>query len=336
MENTSSPAHWLEVSLTLDPELAEAVAEVLSRYVSGGVVVESGVNYNDAEDEGTPFGPARVYGYIIADEHLEETRQRLEEALWFMGRIRPLPEPVFHVIQDEDWMASWKQHYKPIPVGQHLLILPAWVEPGQKTWSGAPQRTVVRIDPSMAFGTGTHPTTQLCMEMVEKYVRPGQNVIDVGCGSGILSIAAVKVGAPYALAVDIDPASVKATQENAERNEIAWFSPSVLPEKPVEGLIEVGKGSVTEILDNQFSVRQAPVVLANILAPVIIRLFDAGLAELVSPASPEAGQETPRLILSGILDAQAPDVTAAAEKYGLTLVHKAQMGDWVALVMERK
>src|SRR5512133_99848 len=228
--------------MTIDPELAEAVSELLSRYVSNGGVVESGVTYNDAEDEGTPFGPARVYGYMAVDENIEETRQRLLEALWHLGQIQALPEPSFRTIQDEDWMAAWKHHYHPIQIGKRLLILPAWIEDPNKG------RIAVKIDPSMAFGTGTHPTTQLCMELLESTVQPGQPVIDVGCGSGILSIAAVKLGAQYALAVDIDNAAIVSTKENAASNAEL--------EK-----IETGIGSVAEIKAGRFSIRQAPLVL---------------------------------------------------------------------------
>ncbi len=302
-------AKWLEVSMTVDPELAEAVSEVLSRHVSGGVVVESNVRYNDAEDEGTPYGPVRVYGYIAIDEKIEETRQKVAEGLWYLGRIQPLPEPAYKTIQDEDWMAAWKQHYKPIIIGKRLLIQPIWIplEPGEK-------RLAVKIDPSMAFGTGTHPTTQLCMEMLEDTVQPGKTVIDVGCGSGILSIGALKLGASHALAVDIDNAAIISTKENAAANEV------------LEN-IETGLGSVSEILTGQFSLKQAPLVLANILAPVIIRLFDAGLADLTEPGG--------TLVLSGILDNQAQGVIEAAQAKGLRFIEQRHINDWVVIRLAR-
>jgi ribosomal protein L11 methyltransferase len=297
-------ARWLEVSLVVDGEMAEAVSEVLSRFVSNGVVVESGVVYNDAEDEGTPVGPLRIYGYLAVDEHIEDNRRQLEESLWHLSQIQPLPPPAFKPVEDEDWMAAWKKHYHPIPIGERLIVLPAWVEMD----TGA--RIPVRIDPSMAFGTGTHPTTQLCLELEETWVQPGQAVIDVGCGSGILSIAALKLGASHALAVDIDGQAVRSTLENAASNGIT------------AGL-ETGIGSVAEIRAGQFSLTQAPLVIANILAPVIVRLFDAGLADLVAPGG--------GMILSGILETQAADVEAAARARGLTPVGRRQQLDWVAI-----
>lgn len=300
--------HWLEISMTMDPELAEAVAELLSRFVSNGVVVESGVTYNDAEDEGTPFGPARVYGYLPIDEHIEETRQRIEESLWHLGQIQSLPEPSYRTIQDEDWMASWKQHYQPIAIGKRLLILPAWIPDPNKG------RLAVKIDPSMAFGTGTHPTTQLCMELLEETVRADKPVIDIGCGSGILSIGALKLGASHALAVDIDNAAVISTRENGQANGVL-------------DAIETGIGSVEEVRAGQFSIRQAPLVLANILAPIIIRLFDAGLADLVAPGG--------TLVLSGILDIQAQGVVDAAQARGLCKTGQRQINDWVAIVLTK-
>lgn len=300
---------WLEVSITVEPEQAEAVSEVLSRFVSGGVVVESNVKYNDAEDEGTPYGPVRVYGYLPIDPQIEETRQKVAESLWFLGRIQPMPEPSYKTILDEDWMAAWKQHYRPIPVGTRLLILPAWIPPAPDE-----KRLPVKIDPSMAFGTGTHPTTQLCMELLEETVIPGQPVIDVGCGSGILSIGALKLGASHALGVDIDNAAIISTRENASANEV------------IERM-EVGIGSVTEILEGKFSIKAAPLVLANILAPVIIRLFDAGLADLALPGG--------TFVLSGILADQAEGVIAAAAAKGLRFVEQRAITDWVVIRLEK-
>jgi ribosomal protein L11 methyltransferase len=300
---------WLEVSLTVDEELAEAVAEVLSRFTTqGGVAMEQAVTYDVYEVEGQPVGPIRVFGYLVVDAHLEEVRQRLEEALWHLGQIQPLPSPTYRWVEDQDWMEAWKQHYHPLPIGERLLVAPPWAE-------FDPQgRVVVRIDPSMAFGTGTHPSTQLSLELLEHYLQPGQEVIDVGCGSGILAIAAIKLRATRALAVDIDQAAVRATEENAHLNDVA-------------SQIEVGLGSVREILQGRFSLRRTPIVLANILAPVIKALFEDGLADLVIPGGV--------LILSGLLQEQATEIEHVAKTKKLTPLEQRTSGDWVALALRK-
>jgi ribosomal protein L11 methyltransferase len=308
---------WLEVSLTVNGELAESVADVFARFAPNGVMTEQGVKFLDEEDEGTATGPITVRAYLEVNDQLEETRQKLEESLFYLGMITSVPTPTYKQIADQNWMEAWKEHYKPILIGQRLLILPAWLE------SPDPKRIPIKIDPGMAFGTGTHPTTQLCLELMEVHYddgrqtivhRPSSVVIDVGCGSGILSIAALKLGADKVLGVDIDIESVKNSRENADLNEVG------------EELI-LGQGSVTEILRGDFSFKSAPLVVANILAPILIRLFDAGLADLV-----EMGGE---IILSGILDHQAGNVVAAAEAKGLKLNDQRQMNDWVALKMSR-
>src|SRR5271157_1868924 len=304
--------NWLEVSLTVNGELAEAVADVLARFAPNGVMTEQGVKFINDEDEGTATGPITVRAYLPMGEHIEGTRQKLEESLYYLGTIQPLPAAMFTPIADQNWMEAWKQHYKPIPIGKRLMILPAWLD------SPEPNRIPIKIDPGMAFGTGTHPTTQLCLELMEKYVGVDGHlpisVIDVGCGSGILSIAALKLGAKQALGVDIDSESVKNSRENADTNEIG------------DELI-LGQGSVKEILDGKFAFKSAPLVVANILAPVIIRLFEAGLADLVEPNG--------AIILSGILKEQSQSVMEAAQAKGLRMNEKRQMGDWVALMMER-
>jgi ribosomal protein L11 methyltransferase len=302
---------WLEVSLIVDGELAEAVAEVLARYIPAGVVIESTAVYAGPEDEnGQAVGPLRVCGYLAMDEQLEETRRKIEEGLWYLGRIAPLPAPVFKPFEEVNWVEAWKQHYHPIPVGEGLMIVPAWMDP--ETGGRLP----IRIDPGMAFGTGTHPTTQLCLALTETYFqqvgRPRQ-VLDIGCGSGILAVAALKLGAGHALGVDIDPLAMDASSQNAALNGVG------------EGL-ELGVGSVAEVRQGKFSLQQGELVFANILAPVLVRLLDEGLGELVSLGG--------WLVLSGILAEQSPDVEAALSRHGFTLHERRQSGDWMALAAQ--
>jgi ribosomal protein L11 methyltransferase len=299
---------WIEVKFASNGELAEALAEVLGRFASNGVVLEAVTRFNPQTQENEPTGEMTVSGYLAADDQLEEKRHKLEIALWHLGQILPLPEPQYRPVKDEDWMAAWKKHYQPIAIGERLLIMPAWKDPDQDQ-----TRIVVRINPAMAFGTGTHPTTQLCLRLLERHFSPGSALIDVGCGSGILSIAALKMGAAHALAVDIDSQAVTSTLENAGLNAI---SPETL---------ETGKGSLEEILTGRFTLQAAPLVLVNILAPIIIRLFGQGLTNLVG----EGGT----ILLSGILLDQEPEVIRAAQVAGFSLVDRLTDGDWVGLAL---
>ena len=305
--------NWLEVSLTVDGELAESVVDVFARFAPGGVTTEQGVKYNDAADAGTPTGPITVRAYLEVNDQLEETRQKLEESLFYLGMIRSLPSPSYRQIADQNWMEAWKQHYKPILIGERLLILPVWLE------SPEPERIAIKIDPGMAFGTGTHPTTQLSLELMESFFVGAAHasplhIIDVGCGSGILSIAALKLGATKVLGVDIDEASIKNSRENADTNDIG------------DELV-LGVGSVQEILDGKFEFKKGLLVVVNILAPILIRLFDAGLADLV--------ENDGMLILSGIMQEQEQNLIEAGQAKGLRVNGRMQMGDWIALTMSR-
>lgn len=305
-----SEASWLEVSLTVDGELAEAVAEVLARFAPSGVAIESTSVVSSPDDvEGSAVGPLRVCAYLPVDAELENTRHRLEEALWFLGRIRPLPPTEYRLVRETDWSQAWKRHYRPIAIGERLIIVPAWLE------SPAPERIPIRIGPGMAFGTGTHPTTQMCLELLEVALRRFNgkqvDVIDIGCGSGILSIAALILGAARALGVDIDSQAIAAAQQNAQLNGVS------------NGL-ELRQGSVAEVLQGRFYLRRGHILLANILSSVIIDLLEQGMAELLHPGG--AG------IFSGILAEQESDVIASLERKGLRLDQRRQQDDWVALL----
>jgi ribosomal protein L11 methyltransferase len=300
---------WVEVSLTVENELVEPVTELLARYIPEGIVVEStAVTANPDDSDGHAVGPMRVSGYIPVNDQLEATRRRLEESLWYLGRIRPLPSPQFRTIQQTNWAEAWKVHYHPITIGERLIVVPAWLDvpPGG--------RIALRIDPGMAFGTGTHPTTQLCLEFIESILSAQKpealEIIDLGCGTAILAVAALKLGAAHALGVDIDPEAVAAARENALANRVSER-------------LELGQGSLAEILAGEYSLQQADLVLANILAPVLVRLLGEGLGRLLKPGG--------SLVLSGILEEQSAEVETALQNHGLKLMEKRRSGDWVAL-----
>jgi ribosomal protein L11 methyltransferase len=306
---------WLEVSLIVDGELAEAVSEVLARFVSGGVVIES-IEVADGEDKKLLVGPLRVYGYLEPGANLAEKKRGLEQALWYLGRIKPLPDAQYYPVRELDWSQIWKKHFQPITVGRQLIVIPSWLEYEYH------DRIPVRIDPGMAFGTGTHPTTQLCLQLLEESISelvssekqrgvdlPG--MIDIGCGSGILSIAAAKLGVSHVLGVDLDKDAVEAARRNASANQ-------------VEDQVEFFTSSVDEIKAGMFSTRDAPLVTANILSGTLIRLLAGGLGDLVTPGG--------KLILSGILEDQVDEVEAAVESGGLRVEKERGIEDWRALV----
>lgn len=302
---------WIEVSLEVDGEAAEAVADVLRRYGHQGVVIEqAGFPSEVWPDEIPPAERLIVRAYFPQDDQAEAAQQRLREAIYYMGRLYPMPEPVFNVVREEDWAEAWKAHYHPLRLGKRLYIRPEW----RAVDDARPEDIVLVMDPGMAFGTGTHPTTQLCLQSVEDLVstRPGIDVLDLGCGSGILGIAAVRLGARHVLAVDIDGLAVTATRENAARNGVADTITAV------QGGLEVvlARGETFDLL------------LANILAKVIIEMCEQGLGGVVAPGG--------QAIFSGIILEQADAVETALRAAGLTPTGRRVQGDWVVIEAVRR
>jgi len=301
--------NWLEVSLTVNGEAAEAVADVLARFAPQGVALEATQIETTPDDAGRAIGPVCVRAYLPADSNLEATRTALEEALWHLGQILPLPAPTYQTVVETDWAEAWKVNFHPLRLGRRLMIVPAWLNPPLE-----PEDIPIRIDPGMAFGTGTHPTTQLCLAAIEKHLRPGQSVLDLGTGSGILSVAAAKLGAGPILALDIDAEAVRVARENTALNGVAER-------------IHIEQGSLAEVLAGRFSLQAAELVVANILARVIVELLEQGLDQTVKPGG--------LLIVSGILDSQAYEVRAALKAKGLNILAEEHIEDWVAIIARR-
>lgn len=302
-----SESGWIEAALIVDGELAEAVAEVLARYAQNGVVIESTAVDHAKSGQGIAVGPMRVCAYLPADDHLEDKKQRLLEALWHLGQIQPLPEITFKHIKNTNWMEAWKVNYRPISIGKRLLVIPAWME------ADAGEGIPIRIDPGMAFGTGTHPTTQLALSLLEKYLQWGQDVIDIGCGSGILSIAAAKLGAGQVLGVDVDALAVENARGNLLVNQLS------------EGVL-LAPGSVPELLAGHFHIQRAPLVIANMLAHLLLKVIDQGLLSLVAPGG--------IVILSGILKERESAIHDALENGEFFLLERLAEGDWVGLAAQ--
>jgi ribosomal protein L11 methyltransferase len=295
---------WIEVALRVDGEAAEAAAEILNRYGYQGVSIEvEGIPPDTLDDgETPPPGPLTLRAYLPDDERAPEAIRQLTDALGYMNMMYPMPAPEFHTVDEQDWAEAWKAHYQPVRIGRRLLIRPLWID-----MDIAPGDLEIALDPGMAFGTGTHPTTQLCLEALEDLVTPGVSVLDLGCGSGILAIGAAKLGAAHIWALDIDPIAVKVTVENAAQNGVADF-------------ITAQEGSLETVLH---SARRFDLLAANILARVIIGMCGEGLGQVLRPGGVA--------VFSGIIAEQADDVEAALRDTGLTPTRRRQLGDWIVI-----
>lgn len=286
--------NWLEASVQADGETAEAVSGVFNRYGRGGAVLSTDF------DESGDAAVVTVKAYLPLDEEGLQTWQRIEEALWHLGQIYPFPPPQFRELAEDDWANAWKKHYHVLRVGQRLVITPPW-----EKYNPQPDDVVVVLDPGMAFGTGLHPTTQMCLQALEEHLEPGDKVLDLGTGSGILAIAAAKLGAGSVLALDNDPLATRVAQANVKSN-------------GVQNAVTVELGSLDK------DTKEFDLVLVNILARVIIELAGQGLADRVLP--------TGLMIVAGIIEEQEAEVTAALRKHGVEIVERRQDKDWVALV----
>jgi ribosomal protein L11 methyltransferase len=306
------PAAWLELAVEADLEAVEAVSEILGRVASGGTSVEPAF---DLVDEGLaarvdPTRPAVVRGYVPAADRsaAEAAAMQVAEALGHLQAfdLRGIGDLRTRVVQEADWAEAWKAFFPVLRVGGRLVIRPTW-----RRHHAGPDDVVIALDPGMAFGTGLHPTTRLCLAALEPLAADGRlegaHVLDVGCGSGILSIAAVRLGAAGALGVDTDPIAVEATHANARRNRLGRRI------RAREGTIPTGEPAFD-------------VVLANLIAGVL-RLLAPSLAAELRPGG--------WLVASGIFVDREEEVRAAFEAAGLLLTDRSLEGDWIALTCRR-
>jgi len=318
---------WLELSVDVDPEAVESVSELLAQYgYNGGVVVDQPIIPGDDGPEYSfdTSRPVTVRTYLPLDERAEEIRQRIEQALWHFGQMRAVGPLSARTLEEEDWANAWKQHYTIQRIGARTVIVPSWLE-----YQPSPDDLVLRLDPGMAFGTGLHPTTQLCIGFVEQYVKPDMHVLDLGCGSGILAIAAARLGATV-LALDTDPIAVTATRENAAYNDVT--QQVSVAEGSLGGGAALGHwlGWEPERSNVQTFKRsnvQFDLIVANIIARVL-----AALARDMANALAFDGT----LITSGIIADREQEVVEAFAQAGLTQLERRQEGDWVALVYQKK
>ncbi|MFS8513071.1 MAG: 50S ribosomal protein L11 methyltransferase [Planifilum fulgidum] len=309
--------NWLEIRVHTSSEAVEAVSSILMELGAGGTVIDDPEVFTRSWD--SPFGEIVELdredypeeGVVVRGYFPESTPEGM-----LAGRIRdrlaklpdwgldPGPAEVScRIVSEETWESAWKKYYKPVRVTEKLTVSPVW-----ESVHPARGETVILLDPGMAFGTGTHATTQMCLRLLEKHLHPGDRVIDVGCGSGILSIAAAKLGAGSVLAVDLDEVAVRKTRENAGLN-------------GVQDQVFVRTGDLlTGVTEG------GDLILANLLSPILLRLA-RDIRRVLRPGG--------RLIASGIVSDQVRSVQEALEDAGLETVETIGEGDWVALVAKR-
>lgn len=333
----SSP-DLIEVALSdLDDDAAAAVAEIFDRRGWGGTVHEEIL-----DEHGGMHTTLKTY--VAASE--EERLRQIEIDLALLNRQRAaqgrpaIPLPQLRHLAETDWAEAWKAHYHVLPIGRRLVIKPTW-EP----YTPRPDQVVIELDPGLAFGSGLHATTRLCLELLEEHLRPGGRVLDVGTGSGILAIAAARLGAAAVLALDNDPEAVRVARENVALNGVADrvtvragtlaadgtllaaaddAAPGLTAELPPH-LGERGDAPMTAA-DNGHPPGDYDLVLANILAETIVELAP-GLVRSLAAAG--------KLVVSGIIQERADAVVERLRACSLPRIERHQDGDWVALLAQR-
>lgn len=294
---------WLELTVEADVEAVEAVSEILGR-VAAGTIVQPARLLRDPDDElAVREDPSAGYAVVahIADEPgASAAVESTERALWHLQAfgLRPVGALQVRAVADEDWAEAWKAHYVPQRVGR-LVVVPSWSsEPTQ------PGEVSISLDPGMAFGTGLHPTTQGCLLMLQEVDRMPATVLDVGIGSGILAIAALRLGAESAVGIDTDPLAVEAALANAARNGLA-------------DRLVASVGTLPATAERRY-----PLVLANLVAAVLVELAPRLAAHLAVDGT---------LLASGIIEPKADAVVTAMDDAGLAVVSRHDDGEWVTL-----
>lgn len=304
---------WIEVTILTSHEAVDAASGIFYGLGVSGVaiedpkdIIESNANpkeWDYVEERLLPedTGEAKVKGYFLSgpeDDGIIQTIKNEVDKLPEYGLKKGRGEVLVKAIRVKDWANEWKKYYKPFRIGKHLVIKPSWED-----YSPEPDDIIVELDPGMAFGTGSHETTRMCMEMLQKYIRCGSTVFDIGCGSGILSIVSSKLGAGNVTGVDIDEVAVNASIENVQ----------------ISGVnnVKIKHGRLLEGVDGR-----ADVIVANIIADVIISLADS---------VPSFLNDGGIFICSGIISERLDDVKQALSKNNFKLLEIETKGDWAAV-----
>jgi len=302
---------WLELTVQAHHEAIESVSELLNRY-AGGVAIEEPIELtNEGQEYRVLAGlPVKVHAYLPIDGTEEELRQQVAEGLWHLSSL--WPQSIGHlqtrIVNEEDWANAWKDYYHVTHIGQRLVIRPSW-----RDYVPEHDEVVLELDPGMAFGTGLHPTTRMCLEQIEQRIRPGMHVLDVGTGSGILALAAAKLGAASVHCIDNSSIAVESATANAAANHLS-------------DRIAVVQGELDEVRATHMA-DQYDLVLANIIARVIGSIAPY-LAQVLAPGG--------LLITGGIIQERLHEAEQPLLAAGLKLIDQAVVDDWVTLIMQKR
>jgi len=305
---------WFEIKVETTAEASDAVSEMFMSIGAGGVAIDDpnefrsevekldSPDYIDEEYVKSLGNTIKVKAYFPDGTNIIELQELIKEKLNFISAFLDVGKGYegYTEINEEDWSTAWRKYYKPVHLSDKIVIKPSW-----EVYEANKGEMVIEMDPGMAFGTGTHETTKMCGQLIEKYVKSGDQVIDVGCGSGILSIIAAKLGASKVEAVDVDEVAVKVTRENIQKNNVS-------------DKVNVQKGEL-----GSMAKFEADIVVANIIASIII-----DITKIVQNYLKKDGY----FITSGIIRERKQEVIDNCAKYGFKLEEALEQGEWVAMV----
>ena len=296
---SGSPSNWLELSVEAPPEFVEPLSQIFLRYGNGGVAVEEEGGYRPDEGEVPGQRRATIRTFMPLDASAAERRGRIDVAVRLVAALAPMSDLAERVLPEEQWRDAWKKHFKPLKIGRRVVVRPTW-----SAGRPADGEATIWLDPGMAFGTGHHPTTRMCIEQIERTMTPGARVLDVGFGSGILSIAAALLGASEVFGLDIDPAAVGVAEQNGRKN-------------GVESRLTFAAGSLPS---PRVRPRSFDLTVANISAKVVSEIA----SELVASLKPGGV-----LIASGVLVENSERVQRALSDAGAAITCTTTEDGWV-------
>ena len=287
---------WIELSVVADGELIDPLVQIFDRYSKNGVVLE-----NVKENSGHLNNATKVRTYLNTETNYEIIFNQIDIGVRLLSHVGVVSRLSKRVVDEKEWHESWKKHFSILEIGKTLAIVPSWLNSKE-----VDRKVIIELDPGMAFGTGHHPTTRMCLEMLEILVKPEDAILDLGCGSGILSIASAKMGSEKVIGIDNDETAVKVAMENIEINGI---SKSVL----------ILTGSIP---NKDMSKYSNDIIVANISNKIILDL-SIEITEHLKPGG--------HLIVSGFLDINESEIINKFKELNLSVLSRLSTADWVAL-----